>query len=85
MKLTLSKLTDRQLTNLICKLRRTLPTSNIQVSKLLKELEKRRLASKPQILAQDKNDRFGIINKEYYNTLPKSRQESYINLKWHEL
>lgn len=85
MKLTLSKITDRQLYNLIDKLRRSLPESDTQVNKLLGELKRRRLISKPQVLMQDKNDVFGVINKEYYRTLSNSQQESYVNLKWHEL
>ncbi len=85
MKLTLSKLTDRQLYNLIDKLRRILPESNIQVSKLFNELKRRRLIGKPQVLANDKNDIFGEINKEYYRELSETQKESYINLKWHEL
>lgn len=85
MKLILSKLTDRQLYNLIDKLRRSLPDSNIQVSKLFGELKRRRSISKPQVLMNDKKDIFGVINKEYYKTLSATQQESYINLKWREL
>ncbi len=55
---------------------------------LLDELRQRRnqcIGDIPLVIRKDQNNQFGIINREYFNTLDGDKQKIYIDWKWPEL
>lgn len=82
-------ITDKQLEKLLQRFTYTEWPNNPKLKKnyliFLFELRRRRSSHKPGILKKDPQDKFGEINRAYYNTLSPSEVETYLYFKWPEL
>lgn len=98
MRIDLKKLDKDQLVELLRKLNMNMAGCNQggykyvkaqrKYQTLKKEFERRRLDTideAPEVIRRDRNNQFGIINREYYQTLNPIDQEIYITWKWVEL